>query len=306
MIWLFAAIIPPFLWAFVNHTDKYLLSKTRHKSSVEVLMVYSTLFSLIVLPFLFYFSYANLFSSGKQIAVQFMGGILLTLSIYFYLMALKKDEASVVSPFFLLVPVFGYIFSYFLLGEVLTSKQIIACMLIIFGALILSLEFEEERKIRVRHGVLLFMTLSVMFQAGQETLFKFVTIENSLAVSFFWLHVGIAVSGFALLAFKRNLFGEFVDSLKVNGRLMLWVNFGSETVSSIAYLIRNYALLLAPIAVIMTLNGYQPVFVFILGIVLTILYPRFVTEKIRLVHLFHKGIAIAVILAGTILITQTL
>lgn len=234
--------------------------------------------------------------------MQLVGGILLTLSIYFYLKALNKDETSVVMPFALLVPVFGYAFSYFLLGEVLTTKQLVACLLIVAGALVLSLEFEEERKIRIKHGVLLFMILSTAFQASQETLFKFVTIENSFAVSLFWLHIGIAVTGFVLIATKRGLLRGFTDSVKINGKLIFGVNFISEGVSSVAYMVRNYAVLLAPVAVIMTLNGYQPVFVFVLGIIFTLLAPKFVNEKIKPMHLVHKGAAILIILAGTIMI----
>ena len=179
MTWLLAAVIPPILWALVNHTDKYLLSKTRHKSSVDVLMVYSTGFSLVVLPILFYFARTELFLDWRQIFVQLTGGILLTFSIYFYLKALNKDETSVVMPFALLVPVFGYAFSYLLLGEVLSVKQLIACVIIIAGALVLSLEFEEERKIKIKHGVLLFMALTTATQAAQETLFKFATIREA-------------------------------------------------------------------------------------------------------------------------------
>lgn len=72
-----------------------------------------------------------------------------------------------------------------------------------------------------------------------------------------------------------------------------------------AYMIRDYATLLAPITLVMTLNGYQPVFVFLLGILLTLFLPSLVKEKIKPIHLLHKGIAIGVILGGTILIAQT-
>ena len=304
MIWLLAGIVPPILWALVNHTDKYLLSKTKHKSSVDVLMVYSTGFSVVVLPILFYFARAELFVDWRQVVVQTIGGILLTLSVYFYLVALNKDETSVVMPFALLVPVFGYAFSYFLLGEVLTARQLIACLLIVVGALILSLEFEEERKIKIKHGVLLFMAIGTAAQAAQETLFKFVTIENSFVASVFWLHLGILICGLVLIFTRRGLLGQFVESVKVNGRIIFAVNFVSEGTSAVAYMVRDYAILLAPVAVVMTLNGYQPVFVFVLGIIFTIFMPKFVNERIKLKHLAHKGAAILIILAGTMLIAQ--
>lgn len=306
MIWILAGVIPPFLWALVNHTDKYLISKSHHKSSVNVLMVYSTGFSLFLIPFLYWFARKDLIVNIDQILIQIVGGILIAFSIYFYLKALFKDEASIVAPFFLLVPVFGYFFSYFILDEVLSFKQIIACALILFGALILSLEINEESKFKLNHGVLFFMVLSTFSQALQETLFKFSTVNNSFVASLFWLQIGVAIFGVFLLFLNRNLFSHFLESIRVNRSFIFGVNFVSELVSSVAYMVRDYALLLAPIFVIMTLNGFQPAFVFIIGTILTILFPRFIKEKIRPIHLVHKGVAISIMIAGTILIAQTL
>jgi drug/metabolite transporter (DMT)-like permease len=306
MTWLLAGIIPPVLWALVNHVDKHLLSRTTHKSSVDVLMVYSTWFSLLVLPILFFFSHEKLFQNSEQVIFQIIGGILLTFTVYFYLKALDQDEASVVMPLALLVPVFGFVFSYFILGEMLTIKQAIACILIISGSLILTLEFSEERRFKMKYKVLAFMIAASAFQAMQEILFKYVSVENSFKASFFWLHVGIALCGFTLVIMKKGLFADFVGSVKINGRLMFGFNLLSESFSAVAYLVQNYALLLAPVAVIMTLNGYQPVFVFIFGIVFTVLLPKFVKENIGMKHLFHKGLAIGIILIGTILIVQTI
>ncbi|MHB1330739.1 MAG: DMT family transporter [Minisyncoccota bacterium] len=306
MLWLVAAIIPPVLWSVVNHMDKYLLSKSRHQSSVNVLMVYSTLFSAVIIPIFFFFSYSEIFANPHQIITQIVGGILLTFSIYFYLLALNNDETSVVIPFALLVPVFGFFFGYILLGEVLTAKQIFSSLLIVFGALILSLEFNEENRFRIKHKVLWFMVMCTAFQAAQETLFKFVTIDNSYVVSIFWLHVGILIYGIALLLMNRGLFLQFKESLLINGKVMLGVNAISETISAVAYMVRNYATLLAPIAIIMALNGYQPAFVFVLGVLLTIFFPKIVSEKIKAIHLIHKSTAIAIMIVGTVLISQTL
>lgn len=308
MIWILIGIVPPFLWAVVNHVDKYLLSKSHHQSSVNVLMVYSTGFSIVLLPFLYWFARHELFVSPQQIVVQIVGGLLITLAIYFYLRALFVGETSVVMPFALLVPVFGYVFSYFLLGETLSLKQIISCALIIGGALILSFEISEEHKrgFKLNHWVLIFMVCMSACESMQETLFKMSSINNSFAGSLFWLHVGIILCGLFLVFFKKDLFAHFIESVRVNGKMMFGVNFVSELLSSLAYMTINYAILLAPVSIVLSLKGFQPVFVFIIGTILTIFFPRIVKEKIRLVHLFHKGIAIAIMVLGAILISQSL
>ena len=73
----------PLLWATVNHVDKYLLSKAHHKSSVNVLMVYSTGFSIIVLPILYFFVRGEIFQKWSSGGDANFGRYPLTLSIYF-------------------------------------------------------------------------------------------------------------------------------------------------------------------------------------------------------------------------------
>lgn len=306
--WIISGIIPPLLWSIVNHIDKYLLSRAKHLSSVSVLMVYSTGFSLVIIPILFYFvGYKELFVGYRQIIIQIIGGFLIASSIYFYLLALFKEEVSRVIPLALLVPVFGYSFSYFLLGEILTGKELFACLLIILGALILSLEFKKEsKKLNIKHGALLLMIGCSAFQAAQETLFKYSAINNSFIVSIFWQHMGIILYGSILLLSQKRLWNKFIQSIKINGVKMFSLNFFSEGLSSIAFFILNYALLLAPITIIMSLNTYQPAFVFIIGIIITLFFPKLSSEKIRPLHLLHKGIAIVVMIIGTLLISHDL
>jgi transporter family protein len=306
-LWLIAGIVPPLLFAIVNHIDKHLLSRSIHPSSVNVLMVYSTGFSAFLLPIIFLIGHQELLVDWQQIVIQIIGGLLMSFSIYFYLQALFKEEASKVMPLALLAPVFGYLFSYFILHEVLTLKEFIGCALIIFGAIIISLEFREESgRLGLKHGILLLMIGCAAFQALQETLFKFATIENSFIVSVFWQHVGILIYGIVLLLIHKGLWKDFKKSVDTDGVGMFGFNFFSEGISSLAYIIKDFALLLAPVTIIMTLGGYQPAFVFILGIILTLLLPKISTEKITAAHLLHKGLAIAVMIVGTLLIGKVL
>jgi uncharacterized membrane protein len=305
-LWIIAGIIPPLLWAIVNHVDKFLLSKAKHPSTVDTLMVYSTGFAAVILPFTFIIGYHELFESSQQIIIQFIGGLLLTASIYCYLTALFRDEASYVLPLVLLVPVFGYFFSYFLLGEVLTGYELMACGLIVVGALILSLEFNEDKKMRIKYIPLFLMIGCSVFQASQETIFKYATIENSFAVSIFWQYFGVLVFGAALLLIKKSLWKDFKQTVKINGAKMFGLNFTAETLAAAGYIVRDFSLLLAPVAIVMTLSGYQPAFVFIIGTLLTILFPHISTEKITWKHLLHKGAAIAIMVVGSVLIAQSL
>lgn len=300
MNWIFLAIIPPFLWSLVNHADKYLLSKYI-KSGIGGLMIFSTIFSIIVLPIL-YFINPSVFSISPTSSIAFiLSGILYAVFILLYLFALKLDEASIVVPFFLLVPILSYILGYFFLGEALDSSQMFAGAIILFGALILSLEIEEENKFKLKKGVPVLMFLATLCLAIESVIFKYFALDQSFVISSFWTHVGLLFFGLFLL-FAPRYRKDFVGLVTRSGKPIFALNFLSETVAIIGNLFYSYATLLVPIIFVALLYPFQPAFVFIEGILLTIFLPHISKEKISRKHLLHKFSAIAIMFFGTYLL----
>jgi len=64
----------------------------------------------------------------------------------------------------------------------------------------------------------------------------------------------------------------------------------------------NFALFFAPVALVATVTVYHPVLVLFGSVVLTLYFPHLISEKLSARHLFHKSVAIVVIVAGSILL----
>jgi drug/metabolite transporter (DMT)-like permease len=217
--------------------------------------------------------------------------------------ALEDEEASVVVPLFQLMPVFGYIIAYVVLGEVLSWQKIFAGCVVVFGAVVLSLEFSEERKISLKKKTLIFMIFSTFLIALSDVLFKWAAIESGgFWSSTFWNYSGLVIVGVIMFCFIKTYRKEFISLLKSSGKNIISLNVASEFTTIVGNITFSFATLLAPIALVMTVASYQPVFVFLLGIILTIFLPGVITEKISSRHLLHKGIAIGIILVGSYLV----
>ena len=54
----------------------------------------------------------------------------------------------------------------------------------------------------------------------------------------------------------------------------------------------SFAYLLAPIALVLLTQSFQPFFVLVIGIILTLFFPKISVEKIEAKHLWQKVIAI--------------
>ncbi len=108
-MWLLFAFSGPVLWAISTHIDKYLVEKYFRHSSVAVLLVFTSLIGIVMLPFIWYYRPHVLDLPAVSIAVIMASGILYIGSMLFYLQALQTEEASAVAPLFQASPLFGYL-----------------------------------------------------------------------------------------------------------------------------------------------------------------------------------------------------
>ena len=143
------ALAGPFLYALTNHIDKVLLEKYFKEGGVGALMLFSSLLSALALPVILYLDPLVLDVSLFNVAVLLFVSLLYVALLWFYFLALDEEEASVVIVFYQLVPVFGLILGYFILGEVLTQAQLFAMAVIILGTTIVAFELDGDNKFKI-------------------------------------------------------------------------------------------------------------------------------------------------------------
>ncbi len=302
MSWFFIALIGPFLYALTNHIDKILLEKYFKESGVGTLLLFSSLLSALALPFLF-LADSGVFEVGWMniLALAFVG-VLNVAVLWCYLLALKDEEASVAVVFYQLVPVFGYGLGYFILGEVLTQMQLIAMAVVILGTSIVAFEIDAENRFRLRRNTIVLMIAAAFLWALESVIFKAVALEEAIWRSLFWEHLMLAVVGVGIFICLRSYRQHFLTALRSNSAGILSLNVANESLYMLGNMSFAFAYLLAPIALVLLSESYQPLFVFAIGIILTVFFPKIAVEKIQAKHLWQKGIAICVTGIGTYLL----
>ena len=302
MTWFFIALIGPFMYAMTNHIDKVLLDKYFHKGGVGTILLLSSLVSILILPICFFADRAVFDVGGIQIVALAVVGILNVMVLWCYLLALKDEEASIVIVFYQLVPVFGYILSYFILGEVLTKIQLIAMAIIILGTTIISFEIDEENKFKLRRKTILPMLAASFFWALESVIFKAVALEENVWRSFFWENVALFFVGVIIFIFMRSYRTSFLSVIRNNSKVVLSFGVVNEFLYMLGNLAFAFAYMLAPVALVLLTDSFQSVFALIIGIFLTIFFPKISIEKIGAKNLWPKIIAICVTGIGTYLL----
>ncbi len=302
MSWFFLTLIGPFLYALTNHIDKILLEKYFKESGVGTLMLFSSLLSALALPFLFLADPMALSVGSISILVLAVVGILNILVLWFYLLALRDEEASVVIVFYQLVPVFGLGLGYFILGETLTQMQLIAMAIIILGTTIISFEIDVENNFKLRRQTIVLMLAASFCWALGSVIFKAVALEENVWRSLFWEYLMLTLVGIGIFIFARSYRTHFLSAIRNNSKAIISLNFANEVLYMLGNLVFSFAYLLAPISLILLVDSFQPIFVLAIGIFLTVLFPKISVEKIYAKHLWQKIIAICITGVGTYLL----
>lgn len=298
MNWMLYAFAGPVLWAASTHVDKYLVERYFRDSSVAVLLVFTALIGLVMLPFIVYWQPVVLHLSWKDAAVVALSGILYMGAMYFYLQALQREEASVVAPFFQAGPLFGYALAWIVLGETLTHRQLGGGALIVVGGLLLSLRLGGGR---IRLRLVLLMLAAAFVLAVSSVIFKAFAVHDNFWTTAFWSYVGEALYGFYLLALPGTR-GQFFALLRVNTGAVLSVNAANELINLGGGLGMRYALLLAPLSLVQAIGSTTTLFVFLFGVLLSVFLPSLGREDLSVRNLAQKGASALLIASGIYLI----
>lgn len=296
------AIFASFLWSVTNHIDKFMITGIEEsKNSIKILLVFSTFVAGIVLtPIWLILSHFTVSISFVSLFSVLSASLIYIIATVFYFKAIEKNDASLVVVMFQMIPVFSYILALILFKENLTIRQIVGSIIIILSAIIISFDFNEKNN-RKKFKALLLMILSSLCYSIYFILFD-IGIRNSAYYSCaFWYQIGFLIMGIVLLLL-RSFRIPFVNAIKKNGKRYLILNTTNEVINLIANLLVNYANLLIPIALVNVLSGFQGAFAFILGIIGTLLLPKYIKEDLSKRVVIQKIVCIILGIIGLIIL----
>jgi uncharacterized membrane protein len=301
MSWLFFAFSGPILWAISMHFDKYLVERYFKSVSVAVLLVFTAMTGLVALPFIGFFRPDVLALPISSVLVIGFSGLLFMGAMFFYLVALQSEEASVIAPFFQASPVFAYGLGYLVLGERLSWTQIAGGALIVLGALLLSVRPGGLKRFR---GALVFPMLACAFALALASLvFKFFAVRDEFWTTVFWIFAGQAIFGAIILAIP-HFRGQFVVLMRQSASALIAISAVNELVNLGGSLGARYALVLAPLSLVQAITSTTPLFVYIFGTLISIFFPSIGREDLSARELVTKGVAALLIAFGVTMITR--
>lgn len=300
MNWFILALIAPLLWSVNNHLDKYLIEKFYRHVRPGTLMIFTAIVSAVFCACIWLFKHDAVDISIKSAVIVMIAGLIYFTAVFPYIFALMKDETSRVVPLFQMQPIYSYFLALLFLHERLTINQIAAGLVILAGAIIITLDLDD--RFRLKKSVLGLMLFSTALFSIEGFLFKFVGRDAGFWPTAFYQYLGTAIGGLILFTGFKGFRQDFLAIFKQNGKQVFPLSFINESLNIVARACFNYATLLAPLALVTLVNGFQPFFVIGLGIIATLFIPIANKESLLKKHLAQKLVSVIIIFAGTYLL----
>ncbi len=134
-------------------------------------------------------------------------------------------------------------------------------------------------------------------------IFKAFALKVEFWTTIFWMFVGEAIFGVALLLippYRR----EFMTLLRKNTAALLSINGANEVINMSGSLGNRYALLFAPLSIVQAIGSTTALFVFAFGVLLSFFFPGLSRENLSARELAQKGVAALLVAVGVALVTH--
>lgn len=294
-MWLFFALLFPFLFAVVCVLDAYCVEKVFDRPWMgAITSSLASLLALLVTPLVL----ANWQTPSWQIvALALLAGTLIQLSQALYFQALAYSEAGIVAAYINLVPVILPIVSYALFGQAFGVWTYFGIVLNIVAAVSMCLidsNFEARWKS-------FFMMLAMCFTyAGGVMLEKHIFDHVPVLEGFLFITIGIILSGSLplLLPNVRRIFRANMAVLKPAIATLLLI----EAINLLAIYGRHQALSRGDVSLTEAIATVQPAWTFLLSFAFLFIAPQ-LGDPLARNKLERKLLLVAVMVIGVKLIS---
>ncbi len=300
MDWAGMAVVSTSLMGVASVVDSHLLSKRLPSLRAFLLPV-----SIIHLTYstIWFYMYPLPEGIGIMPILAMIGsGIFRTAAVLIMLHILKKEEVSRVIPIIYTSPIFVAVMAAPLLGERLHYVQWLAIVILVAGAMLITMEKHPAHSARGAGKMFLLLFVSSLLWALADIARKygldFMSAWNGFCISTF-----VMAGSFLLISLRPETIRQFrnlAQKKHVFGFILL-----DETVSIIGLVLQFRAMERGPVSLVATIVGSRPVFVALYSIILSFVFPgfliRFPNKKIMVLRL----VAIGMIFVGISIIYTT-
>jgi len=310
MLWLILVIFVAIASSFSTYLDNYITDvhfKGRKPQAQKLFFIPTSLLTCILIALIFPLQEFPLHATLILIGV----GAVNALSNILYYKALVAENSTGVTIFSQLEPLLYLTLGWIFLGQHITGTEALAFMLILLAPLVIIFSASKRtQKLEIR-AVTLLATFSALQVAAAIIFVKFAGLDlvaadtniNIFATAFFFITLGSLITDLLLAVALKSWRTRFWHVVKKSKHRYLIPAIVNEILFTPAYFAQRFALIIAPVALVsVTTSALSLIFTFVMGVVLSLIWPAFGREKLKQRTILAHLAAIALIVAGIIIL----
>jgi len=305
--WLILAFLGTVFFSGAGVLDKLLLSKCTNDSKAYIVcqVLAQQLFTIPVLliegPKFMY----------PESLIALLFGCLQIFPSFFYMKAMQTEEASKVSAMEYVYPVFVFVGSVFLFGEVLDLKCCAGGLLLVVGTLLLSYKKNVIRSGSISRGPKILTNLIALSPAIKPFMsywiltaiyylsLKYLLVSMDEWQLYTWSSLGSLMVVLPLLS-KQSIRSEVTDFF-AGGGVAVGGLISEEILQFLGLIFSMFAYAIGSVTLVSSVGALQPILTVLLILGLGVLAPKLakeMNEKTDRRALVQKGISFLVVMIG--------
>ena len=233
-----------------------------------------------------------------------MSGVLGSLAGIPYYKALEIDDSTNIGIFFQFSPILYLIICWIIGDEQFSIIQLLACFIILAAPLLVVITAKKRsRKVRIKAALLAFISI-IFYVASGETF-----IQGNVDGINIFSEIGLVLitkglSDLLIIGSRRKLRRRLAKVVKSSRRKVLFpinISIVMRVIQEFSYRI---GLIIAPSVAIASAasDAVEPAVIFFMGLLLTILWPKFGREKLQKKTVLVHFIATVLVVIGIVIL----
>lgn len=301
LIFVVIAVIFDSLRIFIDNYTSDVYFKDKHAVSQKLFFGYLFTIAAVIVATISRFDFLNI--PIATFALLLLAGFFHSFSGIPYYKALEIDDSTNIGIFIQLSPVLYLIFGWFLLGEAFSPLQLLAFIIILAGPLLIVFS-SRKRSRKVKMRAVFYAAIYVLIDVIGNIIFvkenlSGINFLTEIAIVFLGKGIGNLIIVYCRPKWRKRYKNVVKSSKKKVYRPMLF-NFATTVIKDFAY---RGALTAAPAVAIASVasDSAEPIVIFFMGLLLTLIWPKFGREKLQKKVILVHFIATILVVIGIVL-----
>lgn len=294
MLWFVYSLLAALFWATASMLDKYVLSKWVKKPIVST-MIFGIIGLLASIMIYFVKGYSQM--SSLNIFLSFIGGLAYVLATILYFEAVKIEEISRISALAYFSQLFITIFAAVFLKEIFTSTIYAGVLLLLAGAILIS--SKDITKIRPGKAFWLMILSSAMIAVVAVLTKYLLNYADFWTIFSYTRGIGTFI---ALIPVFYLKYPELIELVREHGKKAV----GAISISGVFTMLGSFVITIAastgPVTLVNAISMTRPFFVLAFATLLSIYYPKILSEELGKSTILLKVAATILMFIGAILV----